>query len=471
MVIFFGCQKETESTKPSQAKSRCDYVDPFIGTEEMGHTFPGAAVPFGMVQLSPETDTVWYSYGNGYNPDVYRYCSGYQYEDKTIVGFSHTHFSGTGHSDLGDFLIMPTTGKLQLNPGTADHPESGYRSGFSHTTEEAHPGYYSVKLNDYNINAQLTTARHTGFHKYTFPGTDSAHIILDLTSGIYNYDGKVVWSSLRVENDTLVTGFRQTNGWARTRYLYFAMVFSKPVKSYGLRNEEKLIYKGFWRKWKEDENFPERAGHKLKAHFDFDTREGESILIKFALSAVSTRNAIKNMKAEIPGWDFDKVKADAEAQWEKELSKVQIEGSKDRKVNFYTAMYHSFLAPVVYSDVNGEYRGLDQNIYKADGFTDYTIFSLWDTYRALHPLFTIVQQQRTSDIINSMLAHYEQSVHKILPVWSHYSNENWCMIGYHAVPVIIDAYMKGIRGFNIDEALQAVTASSDYSSIRRYRLL
>ena len=462
MVIFFGCHEESETTNQLQGKPLCDYVDPFIGTEEMGHTFPGAAVPFGMVQLSPETDTVWYSYGNGYNPDVYRYCAGYQYNDKTIVGFSHTHFSGTGHSDLGDFLIMPTTGRLQLNPGTADHPESGYRSRFSHTTEKAHPGYYSVKLDDYNINAELTTARHTGFHKYTFPKTDSAHIILDLTSGIYNYDGKVVWSSVRLENDTLVTGYRQTNGWARTKYLYFAMAFSKPVKSYGLRNEENLIYKGFWRKWKEDENFPERAGHKLKAHFDFNTREGENVMIKFALSAVSTRNALNNLKAEIPGWDFNKVKDEAEAQWENELSKIRIEGSEDRKINFYTAMYHSFLAPIVYSDVNGEYRGLDQNIYKADGFTDYTIFSLWDTYRALHPLFTIVQQQRTSDIINSMLAHYEQSVHKILPVWSHYSNENWCMIGYHAVPVIVDAYMKGIRGFNIEEALQAVTASADY---------
>ncbi len=185
-------------------------------------------------------------------------------------------------------------------------------------------------------------------------------------------------------------------------------------------------------------------------------------MIKFGLSAVSTNNALENLEAENPGWDFDKIKYEAKAEWNKELSKIQIEASEDRKVNFYTAMYHSFLAPIVYSDVNGEYRGLDQNIYTADGFKDYTIFSLWDTYRALHPLFTIVQQQRTNDIINSMLAHYEQSVHKILPIWSHYSNENWCMIGYHAVPVIVDAYMKGIRGYNIDEALQAVVASATY---------
>ncbi len=440
-----------------------DYVNPFIGTDDMGHTFPGAAVPFGMVQLSPETDTVMYSYGNGYNKDVYRYCAGYQYSDSTIVGFSHTHFNGTGHSDLGDFLIMPTVGKLQLNPGTKDNPSGGYRSKFSHKNESAKPGYYSVKLDDYNIKVELTATEHTGFHEYKFPKSNEAHIILDLTSGIYNYDGKVVWSSIRVENDTLVTGYRQTNGWARTRFLYFAMVISKPIKSYGLINDEKLLYKGFWRQFDEDHNFPERAGHKLKAYFNYKTGEGEIIKIKFALSAVSTRNAIENLKAEIPDWDFEKIKNEAKEKWNKELSKITIKADDSIKINFYTSMYHCFLSPIVYSDVNGEYRGLDQNIYKAHDFTDYTIFSLWDTYRALHPLFTIIQQKRTNDIINSMLAHYEQSVHKILPIWSHYSNENWCMIGYHAVPVIVDAYLKGLRKFNIEEAFNAVTASANYA--------
>ncbi len=439
-----------------------DFVNPFIGTDDMGHTFPGAAVPFGMVQLSPETDTVMYSNGSGYNKDVYRYCAGYQYSDSTIVGFSHTHFNGTGHSDLGDFLIMPTTGKLQLNPGTRDNPDGGYRSRFSHQHESASPGYYSVKLDDYNINAELTASTHTGFHKYTFPKSDDAHIILDLTSGIYNYEGKNVWSFIRVENDTLVTGYRQTNGWARTRYLYFAMVLSKPITSYGLTDNEKLIYKGFWRKFDQDNNFPERAGHNIKAHFDFSTETGEVVEIKLAISAVSTANAVENLQAEIPGWDFEKVKAAAGENWNRELSKIMIEADKAAKVNFYTSMYHSFLSPVIYSDVNGEYRGLDQNIHKAEGFTDYTIFSLWDTYRALHPLFTIIQQQRTNDIINSMLAHYEQSVHKMLPVWSHYSNENWCMIGYHAVSVIADAYLKGIRKYNAAEAFNAVISTSNY---------
>jgi predicted alpha-1,2-mannosidase len=447
---------------PQTKKTPADYVNPFIGTKDMGHTFPGATVPFGMVQLSPETDTVKYSYGKGYNPEVYRYCSGCQYDDTTIVGFSHTHFNGTGHSDLGDFLIMPTVGALQLNPGTIDYPDSGYRSRFSHQTEEAYPGYYKVKLDDDNILAEFTATERVGFHKYSFPKTDSAHIIFDLTTGIYNYDGKNVWSFVRVENDTLVTGYRQTNGWARTRVLYFAMTFSKPIRSYGLVNKEEMLYKGFWRKFNQNKNFPEQAGHEIVNYFNFKTEDGESILIKFALSAVSTKNALENLEAEIPDWDFSKVVQNAKTKWNNELSKITIEADEERKVNFYTSMYHSFMSPVIYNDVNGEYRGLDQNIYKAEGFTNYTIFSLWDTYRALHPLYTIIQQQRTNDIVNSMLAHYDQSVHKILPIWSHYSNENWCMIGYHAVPVIVDAYMKGLRNYDVKKAFDAVLSSSNY---------
>lgn len=224
-------------TTYSQKENPYYYVNPFIGTDDMGHTFPGAVVPFGLVQLSPETDSVLYNNGKSYNPDIYKYCAGYQYADKTIVGFSHTHMNGTGHSDLGDFLMMPTVGKIQFNPGTKENPESGYRSRFSHERESAKPGYYSVRLDENNIDVELTTSERVGFHKYKFPKTNDAHIIFDLTSGIYNYDGKVIWSSVRVENKTLVTGFRQTNGWARTRYVYFAMEFSKPIKSYQLRND------------------------------------------------------------------------------------------------------------------------------------------------------------------------------------------------------------------------------------------
>lgn len=239
------------------------YVKPITGTQRMGHTYPGATVPFGMVQLSPETDTIPYEMNGKYNPDVYKYCAGYQYEDKTIVGFSHTHFSGTGHSDLGDFLIMPTTGTLQLNPGTADHPENCYRSAFSHSTEVAEPAYYKVKLEDDNIIAELTASNRVGFHQYTFPGTNQAHIILDMMSGIYNYENKNVWTFIRVENDTLITGFRQTNGWARTRIEYFAMTFSKPFVQYGHQNYAKDVYKGFWRKFDQSKNFPEMAGKQI----------------------------------------------------------------------------------------------------------------------------------------------------------------------------------------------------------------
>lgn len=439
-----------------------DFVNPMIGTDDMGHTYPGATVPFGMVQLSPETDTIPYSLGQGYNKDVYRYCAGYQYKDSSIVGFSHTHFSGTGHSDLGDFLIMPTTGELKLNPGTKHNPDSGYRSRFNHQTEKSSPGYYSVFLNDYNIKAELTASERVGFHNYTFSDSSSANIILDMLSGIYNYDGKVIWSSIRVENDTLVTGFRQTRGWARTKYIYFAMIFSKPIKNYGYKNDEKIIYNGFYRKWNEQENFPEMAGAKVRAYFNFDMNKDESLQIKFALSGVSTSGALNNLLTEIPHWNFDKTKSDAEDLWEKELSKIEITADDNQKIIFYTALYHSFLSPTLYMDVDSTYRGIDQNIHKANDFANYSTFSLWDTYRALHPLFTIIQQQRTNDIINSMLQHQQQSVHKILPVWSHHANENWCMIGYHAVPVIVDAFMKGISNYDVNNALDACNLSASY---------
>jgi predicted alpha-1,2-mannosidase len=455
-------------------KKNYEYINPMIGTQRMGHTYPGATVPFGSVQLSPETDTIAYELNKKYNGEVYKYCAGYQYDDKTIAGFSHTHFSGTGHSDLGDFLIMPTTGKLQLNPGTADKPHSGYRSAFSHANETAQANYYKVKLDDHNITAELTTSQRVGFHKYTFPKSADAHIILDLMAGIYNHKEKNVWTFVRVENDTLITGYRQTQGWARTRTVYFAMAFSKPIKNYGTQKyDDNNIYRGFWRKFDESKNFPEAAGRNLKMYFDFDTQEGEAIMIKMALSPVSTAGALANMQLEIPHWDFEKTKTEGQQLWEKELNKVKVETLTDAdKVNFYTALYHAFINPTVFMDADGSYKGLDQNIHKAEGFTNYTTFSLWDTYRALHPLFNIVQPKRNADMIQSMLAHYDQSVHKALPVWSHYANENWCMIGYHAVSVIADAVAKGNTGFDTDKALQACVNSSNldyYDGIGLYK--
>ena len=439
------------------------YVKPIIGTQKMGHTFPGATVPFGAVQLSPETDTLSYELNGKYNGDVYKYCAGYKYEDKTIVGFSHTHFSGTGHSDLGDFLIMPTQGKLQLNPGTSNDTKSGYRSAYSHANETVEAGYYKVKLDDDNITAELTATNRVGMHQYTFPKSDESHIILDLMAGIYNYDDKNVWTYVRVVNDTLVTGYRQTNGWARTRTVYFAMSFSKPFKSYGQKNyDEAQVYRGFWRKFDQTKNFPEIAGKKIRMYFNFNTNEQEKVKIKFALSPVSQANALENMKAEAPGWDFNQIKQSAQSNWNKELSKIKIDASNDDKINFYTAMYHAFINPTTYTDVNGQYKGLDQNVHTADGFTNYTTFSLWDTYRALHPFFNIMQPSRNNDVVKSMMAHYDQSALKMLPIWSHYANDNWCMSGYHSVSVLADAIIKGVYTGDAQKALEACVTTANH---------
>jgi predicted alpha-1,2-mannosidase len=456
------------------AQPLTSFVNPFIGTREMGHTFPGACVPFGFVQLSPDTDTIPYDMDGKYNPPVYRYCAGYQYDDKTIVGFSHTHFNGTGHSDLGDFLIMPETGPLQLNPGTADHPEKGYRSAYNHASEKAEPGYYKVHLDDPDVDAELTATLRCGFHRYTFPQADSAHIILDMLHGIYNYDGKVLWAYIRVINDSLITGYRITSGWGRTRYMYFALAFSKPFNDYGWRSGDKQVYRGFWRRFSQYRNFPEMAGKKIRAWFGFSTAKGEQVKLKIGLSAVSMEGALANLNVEIPGWDFDKVRKEAHENWETELTRISIEADADRKVNFYTAFYHVLMNPVIYQDVDGRYRGMDQEIHTAKGFTNYTVFSLWDTYRALHPFYTWLYPQRSGDMVNSMLAHYSQSAEKMLPVWAFQGNEDWCMTGYHSVAVIADAWVKGVRNFDAETALRACVGTSAnklYEGINDYMKL
>ena len=443
------------------AQDYTQYVNPFIGTNGMGHTFPGACAPFGIVQLSPDTDTIPQNIDGVYQNNVYEYCAGYQYRDKTIVGFSHTHFSGTGHSDLGDILIMPATGELLLNPGTADNPDSGYRSRYSHETEKATPGYYEVLLDDYNVKAQLTATDRVGVHKYTFNNKGIQRLILDLNHGIYNYDGKTLWAYLRVENDTLLTGYRITNGWARTNYTYFAISLSKPIQNYGYIDRQKVFYTGFWKKFDMKKNFPEIAGRKVVSYFEFDNENSE-IEVKVALSAVSTEGALKNLRQETDGLSFEDVALQTKQKWNKELSRFQIEGNKDQTAMFYTSLYHTMINPSVYMDVDGLYRGLDHNIHLAKDFTNYTIFSLWDTYRALHPYFNIFYPDRNADMVKSMLKHYEQSVHKALPVWSHAANENWCMIGYHAVSVLSDAYAKGLK-FDTKTAMEAMVSSSTLS--------
>ena len=473
-VIFFGAQlylcSLSAQTKPLHA-----YVNPLIGTEKMGHTFPGACVPFGMVQLSPDTDTIPYLNNGKYHPDVYKYCAGYQYNDPSIIGFSHTHFSGTGHSDLGDFLVMPGTGAVHLHPGQAGMRGSGYRSVYSHSTEIAAPGYYSVRLDDYGIKAELTATERVGFHRYTFPKTDSAHVLLDLSYGLYNYPGKTVWSVCRIENDTLITGFKQTVGWARTRTMYFAMVVSKPIRSYGSNYATKNeAYKGFWRKFEQSSNFPDMAGRDVKVFLNFGMEANETLQVKFALSAVSIDGALENLRAEIPHQNFDRTRNESAEKWEKELQKIQVEADDSVKVNFYTAMYHACISPGVFMDVNRDYKGLDYRTHKANNFTNYGTFSLWDTYRALHPLFTLIQPSRNESMVKSMLAHYDQSALHMLPIWSHYANDNWCMSGYHAVSVIADAIIKG--GIHVDEkaALAACVATAEkknYEGIGEYMRL
>ena len=329
-----GEKSGRKTNDKTDEKMKIEYVAPFIGTNGMGHTFPGACYPFGIVQLSPDTDTIPHNIDGVYQPRAYEYCAGYQYRDKTIVGFSHTHFSGTGHSDLGDILVMPTSGPLQLNPGTADNPDGGYRSRYSHDSEYARPGYYEVFLDDYGIKAQLTATKRTGIHKYTYsPGVEQ-RIILDLIHGIYNYDGKVLWAQIRVESDTLITGYRITNGWARTSYTYFAISFSRPIVNYGCEEKAQVKYKGGYGRFDMTHNFPDIGGRKIVAYLEFDPAKSCELEIRVALSGVSTEGALKNLKAETDGCNFDQLTSAAQAQWEKELSVIEAQGN-DYFVKFF----------------------------------------------------------------------------------------------------------------------------------------
>ena len=438
------------------AQDFTQYVNPLIGTSRMGHTYPGATVPFGMVQLSPQTNFVPMLKDGKYNPEVYEYCAGYQYKDSLIYGFAHTVFSGTGHSDLGDLLITPVTGKVAFT----DDKYQFFPTAFNHENEYAEPGYYAVQLDSYDVKAEMTASERVGFHKYSFPEAD-AGLILDLVYNIYAYENKNVWTFIRVENDRLITGYRQTKGWARTRFQYFAIEFSETIVNYTQKKYDEILYNGFYRRFDETENFPEMAGKDLKIHLEFNLQDQKELMVKVALSNTGMDGAVKNLNAEIPHWDFDSVRNQAKTKWNRELAKIEVETLKpEDKTTFYTALYHASLSPIIYEDIDGMYRGLDQNNHSSDGFTHYTVFSLWDTYRALHPLFNLIQQERNNDMIYSMLAHQEQSVHKMLPVWSHYANENWCMIGYHSVSVIADAMVKDVGDFDREKALSASLETS-----------
>lgn len=431
-------------------------VNVFIGTGGDGHTFPGATRPFGMVQLSPDTQVRHFR-------QSYPWAAGYRYEDNSILGFSHTHFSGSGHSDLGDVLLMPTSGETKLEPGYPERPFSGYRSRFSHEQERAEPGYYAVRLQDNEVDVELTASERVGLHRYRFRKDATAKVILDLRSSIYDYGSKNLWSRLRVVDATTLTGMRETRGWAPGRQLYFAVKFSRPMSARQLHNREEAIeYRGFAPPGKTPADKVLVEGKALMAALEFGTPPDGALLVKVALSPVSEENALANLE-EMPGWDFDAQHLAASHAWNEALSSVKAEAPEPMRTMFYTALYHSMLAPSLFMDRDGRYRGPDNAVHQAKSFNFHSTFSLWDTYRALHPLLTLVApEKRNADFVNSLIAAREHSPYGILPVWSFHGLETWCMIGYHAVPVIADAYMKGIRGFDANKALAAMTASAEY---------
>lgn len=398
------------------------HVNPFIGTGGHGHTFPGATVPYGMVQLSPDTriDGSW----DG--------CGGYHYDDSTIYGFSHTHLNGTGVSDFGDIMLMPTMGEPSFD-------NKVYSSTFSHANEKASAGFYSVKLDKHNIDVRLTSSTRVGFHEYTFNNAGNANIILDL-----NHRDKLLEGRIRIIDNKTIEVLRRSEAWARDQYVYARIEFNIPYKSLSLKTKNK-----------ENNNSIDSADAGI---FKFKIKKGEKILLKVSLSSTSYEGAKLN-SSEILHWDFEKAKTAAQALWNKELSKIEIsETNKDKLAVFYTALYHTMMQPNIAEDIDGKYRGRDNKIHVADTFDYYTVFSLWDTFRAAHPLYTLIDKKRTSDYINTFIAQYEQGGR--LPVWELASNETDCMIGYHSVSVIADAMVKGITGFDYEKAFQASKASA-----------
>jgi predicted alpha-1,2-mannosidase len=427
-------------------------VDPRIGTGGHGHTYPGATVPFGMVQVSPDT------YNEGWD-----WCSGYHRSDGSIMGFSHTHLSGTGAADLLDVLLMPTLGPLKLEPGTREQPETGYRARFSHDDETALPGYYAVRLAT-GIRVELTATERVGLQRYTFPASEAAHVVLDLAHMIGGEGGRVLDAELRIVDDTTIAGWRRVSRWAQDRHVAFVARFSKPFASFGLAVG--------------DERRPgarEAHGTRLKAWVDYRTSAGEAVVVRVALSPTGVEGAGRNLEAEAPRPDFDGARAVASAAWRQALSAIVIEGAtpQQRRV-FTTALYHAFLAPTLFDDVDGGYRGLDGQVHRAQGFHYHSTFSLWDTYRAAHPLYCLVQRGRVRDFVRSLLAMAEQSPQHTLPVWPLANGETYCMIGYHSISVIAEAWAKGIRDFDLAQALRLLKlqlAQAGYRGLGEYARL
>ena len=438
------------------AKGLTKCVDVFIGTGGHGHCYPGPTMPFGMVQLSPDT-------GVG----DWDHCSGYHHDDTSIMGFSHTHLSGTGAADLLDILVMPRTGPVRTDPGTRENPTSGYRSRFSHSTEKAEPGYYTVFLDDYKILAELTATERVGLHRYTFPADSTSHFIIDLEHGTNDPPRRmhtnIISAELHIDGNDTITGGRRVQEWAPGRYIYFAMKFSKPFASAEIFSDSKSLGPGV----------REANSKALKCVVHSPTTKDEIILLKVGLSAVSIEGALKNLDAELPGWDFDGVRRAANAAWDRELSKIIIETNReDHRKIFYTAFYHTMVAPTLFSDVDGQYRGMDLQVHQLPaGGKHYSTYSLWDTYRALHPLYTLVQTERLPNLLNTMILMAEQSPAGV-PVWPLQAVETGCMIGYHSAPVLAEAYSKGIRGVDYAKAYplwRKRAMDDDYRGLGYYR--
>ena len=421
-------------TKPiTSNKGLIEYVDPFIGSGGHGHVFVGATVPFGGVQVGPT------NFNKGWD-----WSSSYHHTDSIVKGFCHLNVSGTGMSDLGELTIMPATGELKYNAGNQDNHMSGYSSLYRKNTEINTVGYYKVDLERYDINVELTASERVGFHRYTYPNSDNSRVIIDLGEGSAD---RPTETYLKKIDDTTFEGYRFSSGWARDQREYFTLVISKPVKDF-------ILYDGG-----NKHDSDELKGEFVKGFLEFETKKNEEIYVKMGVSTVSSKNALENLNAEIPHWDFDKVKLEAENKWNQELSKINIKTEDlKRKRVFYTAMYHTMIAPNLYQDVNGEYRGTDKVVYKDTTFTNYTLFSLWDTYRAAHPLYTITHPERVSDMVNSMLKIFDHQGK--LPIWHLRANETNTMPGYSGIPVVIDASMKGFEGIDLEEVYEAVKESA-----------
>ncbi len=417
-------------------------ADPLIGTGGHGHTFPGASAPFGMVQLSPDTRV------EGWDA-----CAGYHYSDSTILGFSHTHLSGTGIPDYGDFLFTPVSGETNLQAAM----QSAHSSRFTHRKETARPGYYSVFLDDYSVTAELTATTRVGVHRYSFAEGDIPNIIVNLLHGLG--PDRVIDSQIEVRGDSELSGSRRSSGWAKDQQVFFHAAFSKPFSSVALFSNNQLQRKS-----------RSLHGTDLKCVVTFDPDDLNVVTVKVGISFVSPEGARRNLEAEVPEWDFDTIRERAEKEWARELGKIEIQGGTDKqRRTFYSALYHTMLSPNVSSDVDGSYRQMDGRITKAVDFTPYSVFSLWDTFRAEHPLLSIIDRKRTRDFVRSLLAKYDQS--GVLPVWELASNETWTMIGYHSVPVIVDSYVKGIGGIDPEHAYRAMrhSAMMDHQGLRSYR--